>query len=107
MFSLWTSVLTVPRGLRYKRRYIPSFHVDYVMREVGVPVGFWRSVGNSQNAFFMESFVDELAAAAGMDPVALRRRLLAGKPRHLAQGSCVPGYTSAVSRPRGIRLCGS
>jgi CO/xanthine dehydrogenase Mo-binding subunit len=57
--------------------------VEYAMREVGVPVGFWRSVGHSQNAFFMESFIDELAHAAGRDPLDLRRELLAGKNRHL------------------------
>ena len=49
-----------------------------------VPVGFWRSVGHSHNAFFIESFVDELAGAASVDPVEFRRRLLAQAPRHLA-----------------------
>jgi isoquinoline 1-oxidoreductase beta subunit len=49
-----------------------------------VPIGYWRSVGHSHNAFFKESFVDEVAHAAGKDPVALRRELLAGHPRHLA-----------------------
>ncbi len=62
---------------------IPNIHVDWVHRESGVPVGFWRSVGNSQNAFIKESFLDELAAAGGKDPYELRRRLLAGQPRLL------------------------
>ena len=53
------------------------------MQDVGVPVGFWRSVGNSQNAYVTECFIDELAAAGGKDPVDFRRRLLAKKPRHL------------------------
>src|SRR5690606_4206596 len=41
---------------------ISNIHVDYVMTDTGVPVGFWRSVGSSQNAFVTECFVDELAA---------------------------------------------
>ena len=45
-----------------------------------VPVGFWRSVGGSQNAFAIESFVDELAHAAGKDAVEFRRLLLKGRP---------------------------
>jgi isoquinoline 1-oxidoreductase beta subunit len=49
-----------------------------------VPLGFWRSVGHSQNAFFVETFIDELAAAAGKDPYQFRRNLLKNHPRHLA-----------------------
>jgi isoquinoline 1-oxidoreductase subunit beta len=49
-----------------------------------VPIGYWRSVGHSHNAFFKESFADELAHAAGQDPVAWRRALLKDHPRHLA-----------------------
>lgn len=47
-----------------------------------VPLGYWRSVGHSFTAFFVESFVDELAAEAGRDPLAFRLALLADKPRH-------------------------
>ena len=50
---------------------------DFVMRNSHVPVGFWRSVGSSQNAFITESFIDEVAHAAGKDPVEFRRGLLA------------------------------
>jgi len=63
---------------------IPNMAVDYVRQEVGVPMGFWRSVGNSQNAFIMESFIDELAHASGVDTAAFRRQLLQDKPEHLA-----------------------
>jgi isoquinoline 1-oxidoreductase beta subunit len=49
----------------------------------GVPVHFWRSVGNTHTAFAMESAIDELAAAAGRDPLDFRTALLAEKPRHL------------------------
>lgn len=48
-----------------------------------IPVGFWRSVGHSHHAFFVESFIDEVAAATGQDPLEFRRRLLIGKPRQL------------------------
>lgn len=62
---------------------IPHFHTAWVDADLGVPVGFWRSVGNSQNGFFAEGFVDELAHAAGADPYEFRRGLLAKAPRHL------------------------
>lgn len=51
---------------------------------VPLPLSPWRSVSSSQNAFFLESFIDELAHAAGKDPVAFRREHLAGQKRHLA-----------------------
>jgi len=60
---------------------IPNILVDYHAEDPGIPVSYWRSVGYSQNTFFTESFLDELAAAGGKDPVELRRRLLAKSPR--------------------------
>jgi isoquinoline 1-oxidoreductase beta subunit len=54
---------------------IPNVLVDYVNNNPGVPSGFWRSVGNTQNGFLLESFVDELAHAAGKDPYEYRRQL--------------------------------
>jgi isoquinoline 1-oxidoreductase beta subunit len=60
---------------------IPHVQVEYHDPGIGIPTGYWRSVGLSQNTFFAESFVDELAAASGKDPVALRRRLYAKAPR--------------------------
>lgn len=63
---------------------IPNILVDYQQAEAGIPIGFWRSVGASQNGFFLESFIDEVAAAGNKDPYELRRRLLAKSPRHLA-----------------------
>ncbi|HEV3201375.1 MAG TPA: molybdopterin cofactor-binding domain-containing protein, partial [Bryobacteraceae bacterium] len=63
---------------------IPNILVDYRAVDPGIPVSYWRSVGYSQNIFFTESFVVELAAAGGKDPVELRRRLLANSPRLLA-----------------------
>jgi isoquinoline 1-oxidoreductase subunit beta len=63
---------------------IPNIRVEYHPPDVGIPVGYWRSVGCSQNTFFTECFLDEMAAAGGKDPVELRRRLLAKQPRPLA-----------------------
>jgi isoquinoline 1-oxidoreductase beta subunit len=62
---------------------VPNVHVDYVLTDTGVPVGFWRSVNHSFNAFAVESFIDELAHAAGQDPYEYRRMLLAAAPRYL------------------------
>lgn len=55
---------------------IPNTLVDYAQRNTNVPVGFWRSVGHSQNPFGRECFMDELAQAAGQDPVAFRLAML-------------------------------
>ena len=63
---------------------VPHQRIAHVATRSGVPVGNWRSVGHSHNAFFSESFVDELAHAAGRDPVAFRLSMLEGLPRHAA-----------------------
>jgi isoquinoline 1-oxidoreductase subunit beta len=55
---------------------IPNVLVDYHEPGIDIPTNYWRSVGHSQNTFFMEAFIDEMAAAGGKDPVELRRRLL-------------------------------
>lgn len=62
---------------------IPNIWVDYVMANTPIPIGWWRSVYDSQTAFANECFLDEVAAAAKEDPVDLRKRLLKGSPRHL------------------------
>lgn len=59
----------------------PNLRVEYARTEPGVQVWFWRSVGHSQNAYFLESFIDEIAAEAGKDPVEFRRSLLGKQPR--------------------------
>ncbi len=63
---------------------LPHFAVYHAMRNSAVPVGFWRGVGYTQNCFFFESFVDELAHRAGRDPMAMRQNLLRDQPRHTA-----------------------
>jgi len=63
---------------------IPHFRLERVIEEPGIPIAPWRGVGPSQNGWVVESFVDELAHAAGKDPYAFRRELVAGRPRLLA-----------------------
>jgi isoquinoline 1-oxidoreductase beta subunit len=62
----------------------PNQRIAHVIVPTPVPLGYWRSVGHSHNAFFKESFVDELAHEAGKDPIEFRRALLKNHPRHLA-----------------------
>ena len=62
---------------------VSDYHVDLHSPQLPVPVLWWRSVGHSHTAFAVESFIDELAHAAGKDPVAFRRELLHGDPRLL------------------------
>jgi isoquinoline 1-oxidoreductase beta subunit len=70
-------------GIANTNYKIPNVRVGCVLKNTHIPVGFWRSVGSSQNAFFMESYVDELAHAAGQDPYKFRRALLAHRPDFL------------------------
>ncbi|MCU0621768.1 MAG: molybdopterin-dependent oxidoreductase, partial [Gemmatimonadales bacterium] len=63
---------------------VPNLLVEATTPDVGVPTQWWRSVGHSHTAFAKECFVDELARAAGADPVAFRRTLLRKEPRLLA-----------------------
>ncbi len=62
----------------------PNLLIDHAMRNPHVPPGFWRGVNLNQNAIYMESFIDEIAAATQQDPLALRRKLMASHPKHLA-----------------------
>jgi isoquinoline 1-oxidoreductase beta subunit len=62
----------------------PNMKVELTTTTVGVPVLWWRSVGSSHTAYAVEAFVDELAEAAGKDPVAFRLALIKDHPRHLA-----------------------
>ena len=62
---------------------IPNQFVAYLQKETSIPVGFWRSVGNSQNAFYVESLMDEIAQMGGHDPYEFRRKLLKKHPRHI------------------------
>ena len=63
---------------------IPNLLVEHAMRNSHVPIGFWRGVNNNQNAIWVECFVEEVAKATGQDSLAIRRKLLAKSPKHLA-----------------------
>jgi isoquinoline 1-oxidoreductase beta subunit len=75
---------TAVEGIADMAYAIPNLLVDSHDVNHGIPVSYWRSVGYSQNVFFAESFIDELAGVGGKDPLEFRRRLLAGTPRLLA-----------------------
>jgi isoquinoline 1-oxidoreductase beta subunit len=63
---------------------VPNYLVDYVVEQSPVPLGVWRAINYTQNTFYKESFVDEMAHAAGMDPYLYRRHLLRNNAKHLA-----------------------
>ena len=92
----------------------PAAHISHAIVALPVPVGFWRSVGHSHQAFFKESFVDEAAHVAGQDPLAFRLALLKNHPRHAAvlqRAATVAGWGQPLApaadgapRARGIAL---
>jgi isoquinoline 1-oxidoreductase beta subunit len=95
-------LIDLPYGVPHQRMAHSATHS-------GVPVGYWRAVGHSHNAFFSESFIDELAHAAGADPVAFRRGLLDAMPRHravldLAAAKAGWGTPLPAGRARGVAL---
>ncbi|HYE69992.1 MAG TPA: molybdopterin cofactor-binding domain-containing protein, partial [Aquabacterium sp.] len=63
---------------------VPNLLIDHAMRNPPVPPGFWRGVNLNQNTIYLECFIDEIAAATRQDPLALRRKLMAQHPKHLA-----------------------
>lgn len=86
---------------------IGNIRVEFAFQPTHVPVGYWRAVGASHNGFFVESFIDELAAAAGKDPYEFRRRLLRDSPRALAvldKAAAEAGWSNKLpeGRYRGI-----
>ena len=94
-------------GLENMEYEIPNLSVEYVRVETPVPVGFWRSVGSSHNAFTVESFMDELAYAGGKDPLEIRLSLLKNHPRaqrvlQLAAEKAGWGGPLARGQARGI-----
>ena len=63
---------------------VPDLLIEYAMRNTHIPVGPWRGVNTNQNAVYIECFMDEVARAAGADPLEFRRALMAKHPKHLA-----------------------
>ncbi|HSB22348.1 MAG TPA: molybdopterin cofactor-binding domain-containing protein [Burkholderiaceae bacterium] len=100
---------TTVEGLYDLPYAIEHQRIAHVATFSGVPIGNWRSVGHSHNAFFAESFVDELAHAAGADPLKFRLALLGDKPRHaavlnLAAQKAGWGRPLPAGRARGLAL---
>jgi len=86
---------------------LANHYVDFHETKNGVPIQFWRSVAHSHNGFVVNSFLDELAVAGKQDPLELRRKLLADKPRELAVLNLAAekaGWSTPVpeGRARGI-----
>ena len=106
---------TTSEGLFDSPYEVPNQRIAHLATRHGVPVGFWRSVGHSHNAFFKECFIDELATEARLDPVAFRMHWLRGMPRHAAVLKLAadkagwPGFDGgnkplAAGRARGVAL---
>ena len=105
--SIDSAAMAALRDLPYD---IPNVRIEWVNKDLGVPLGFWRSVGSSQNGFIVESFVDELAHLAGQDPYEYRRALLGKSPRHkavleLAATKANWGSPLPAGHGRGIAVC--
>ena len=88
---------------------VPNITVELSTTEVGVPVLWWRSVGSTHTAYSTETFLDELAHAAGRDPLEVRRALLVKHPRHLAVLNLAAekagwGQPLPAGRARGIAV---
>jgi isoquinoline 1-oxidoreductase beta subunit len=103
-------------GLAEEMPYaVPNYRIDYVVRETAVPLGVWRGINYTQNVFYKECFIDEMAHAAGLDPYRYRRRLLRNSPKNLAvldAAAATAGWDTPLPAGvfRGIALsevCGS
>jgi len=90
---------------------LPNYRYDGHVSDLTVPLGFWRSVGNSMNAFFLESFIDEMAHAAKADPLAFRLDLM--RDTHAPSATLLETVRDmsgwdALKRPgfgRGVAFC--
>ena len=82
---------------------IPNLLIEHAMRNPHIPPHFWRGVNNNQNAIYLECFMDELAHAAGQDPLEFRRKLMVNHSKHLAVLNAVAervGWSKPA--PRGV-----
>jgi isoquinoline 1-oxidoreductase beta subunit len=92
-----------PKGEASIGYTVPNLLVDHSMRNPHVPPGFWRGVNVNQNAIYLESFMDELAKEAGIDPLEFRRRLMANHPKHLGVLNAVAkGIGWGTPAPAGV-----
>ncbi len=100
----------LPEGEHAISYGVPNLLIEHAMRNPPVPPGFWRGVNVNQNAIYMESFLDELAHAAGRDPLEFRRGLMADHPKSLAVLEAVAdsvgwGKPAAPGVHRGLAVC--
>ena len=100
----------LPEGDHAISYTVPDLLVEHAMRNPPVPPGFWRGVNVNQNAIYMECFIDELAHAAGKDPLEFRRKLMADHPKSLAVLNAVAdkagwGKPAAKGVFRGLAVC--
>jgi isoquinoline 1-oxidoreductase beta subunit len=107
MFTFQGMLPEGDHGISYS---VPNLLVDHAMRNPPVPPGFWRGVNANQNAIYMESFMDELAHAAGKDPLEFRRKLMANHPKSLAVLNAVAekvGWNKPAPEGvyRGLSVC--
>jgi isoquinoline 1-oxidoreductase beta subunit len=108
----WTYISGLGDEMGYD---VSNYLVDYAIRATPVPLGVWRAINYTQNAFYKESFIDEMAHEAGIDPYLYRRKLLAKSPRDLAVLDAAAAKADWNSPPpagvfRGIalsRACGT
>ena len=94
---------TLTEGAGDQPYAVPHIRVRAYAADVAIPLGYWRSVGNSHNAFFHESFIDELAHAAGLDPLAYRLELV--RPEHEPSAQVLE-KVAEISRWTGKRAPG-
>jgi isoquinoline 1-oxidoreductase subunit beta len=82
---------------------VPNILVDHAMRNPHIHPGFWRGVNINHNAIYLESFMDELAKEAGVDPLEFRRKLMAQHPKHLAALNAVAAKAGwGTPAPQGV-----
>ena len=82
---------------------VPNLQIEYAMRNTHVPVGPWRGVNTNQNGVYLECFMDEVAKAAGKDPLEFRRALMSKHPKHLAVLNAAAGRAGwGKPLPKGV-----
>lgn len=100
----------LPKGDHEISYSVPNLLIEHAMRNPPIPPGFWRGVNINQNTIYMECFMDELAHAAGKDPLAFRRKLMAKHPKNLAVLNAVAekaGWDKPAAKGvhRGLAVC--
>lgn len=101
-YLMETSDPTTYEGAAELPYQIDNIEVRNVFHDPGIPIGFWRSVGHSHNAFMAESFIDELAYKADKDPYLFRQKLLQGNERHLTPLNLVAEKAGWGNAKRGV-----